>query len=154
MNCLIERGALDPRDALPLIGFRAQWNYPRLLDFVLGVCSATGEKERVTAHLYRYLQFEGGGFGKLKKVASQHGMTISGLDEAVAFEEKRTASAKKSEYDPLNGTSEAPSKPARNWDDVFARCDLTTAEGLSRAYAAFKNTEPPWYHDQFFKEAI
>ena len=153
-NRLIQCGALDARDALPLIGFRAQWNYPRLLDFVLGVCSTRGEKERVTAHLYRYMQFEGGGFAKLKKVVSQHGMTISWLDEVIACEEKRTASAKKSEYDPLNGTTEASSEPARNWDDVFAGHDLTTAEGLSRAYSAFKNTESPWYHDQFFKEAI
>ena len=38
---LIENGNLDARDALPLIGFKAQWSYDQLLDRVLNKCVTT-----------------------------------------------------------------------------------------------------------------
>lgn len=151
---LIERGSLDARDALSLIGFRARWMYHRLLDRVLATCATRGEKVAASAHLYRYMQFGGGSFLKLKEVASRHGMTIDGLDEVIAFDEKMMDASRKPEYEQVEERAEALAKPARNWDDVFGGHDLTNADGLFRAYEAFKNTEPPWYHDQFFKEAI
>jgi hypothetical protein len=155
VNRLIERGSLDARDALPLIGFRGQWKYDRLLDVALPTCATRGEKEAATTHLYRYMQFDGGNFPRLKEVASRHGVTIAGLDKVIAFEEKKRDDAnRKAEYEQVDEPAEAVSKLARNWDDVFAGHNLTNADSLSSPYAVFKNTEPPWYHDQFFKEAI
>jgi hypothetical protein len=148
---LIERGNLDARDALPLVSFRAQWRYDQILDRVLARCETRAEKEVATAYLYRYMQFCGADFSRLKEVASQHGLTIAGIDQVIAFEQ-RNEKAAKSRSEPSYEPDEA--KPARNWDDVFAGCDLTTAAGLSRAYAAFKGGDAPWYHEHFFKEAI
>lgn len=150
---LIERGTLDARDALPLIGFQAQWSYDRLLDRVLARCATGGEKEAAAAHLYRYMRLGGGGFSRFREVASRHGIAIAGLDEVIAFEEKKAAN-KKPEGEQIDAPTKTRSKPTRNWDDVFAGCDLTTADGLSQAYAAFKGADLPFYHDQFFYEAV
>lgn len=151
---LIARGSLDARDALPLIGFRAEWSFDRLLDSVLARCATRDEKQAATTYLYRYMQFSGGNPSKLKEVATRHGLTVAGIDSAIAFEVKKNDNNKKPEYDPVGESYEMQSKPVRNWDEVFARWDLTKANGLSQAYAAFKSTGPPLYHDQFFKEAI
>ena len=148
---LIERGTLDARDALSLIGFRAQWSYDRLLDRVLATCPTGGEKEHAAAHLYRYMRPGGGGFLTFREVASRHGIAIADLDEVIAFEQKNAAN-KKPEGEQIDASTTTRSKPTRNWDDVFLGSDLTTADGLSRAYAVFKSTDPPFYHDQFFGE--
>lgn len=149
---LIERGSLDARDALPLIGYRAQWSYDRLLDRVLARCATNSEKEAAAARLYRYMRHSGGNFLKLRDVASRHGVEISGIDEVVEFEQKN-AFRNKIVIEQFNSSTNTQPTHACNWVDVFDGCDLTTADGLSRAYASFKNTGSPFYHDQFFSEA-
>ena len=151
---LIERGSVDARDALPLIGFRAQWTYDRLLDHVLAKCETRDEKDTATAHIYRYMQFSGGSFSRVKEIAARHGNSIAGLDEVIAFDETEKGTGRKPEYEWVDGSNDGLVKPARNWDEVFGESDLTSLKGLSRAYTAFKSTEPPLHHDQFFNEAI
>ena len=151
---LIERGSVDARDTLPLIGFRAQWTYDRLLDSVLAKCASCDEKDAATAHLYRYMRLSGGSFSRLKEVASSHGITIAGLTEVIAYDETEKRASRKPEYEQVDESNDRLVKPARNWDEVFGEGDLTNVKGLSRAYTAFKSTELPWYHDQFFNEAI
>lgn len=154
INRLIDLGSLDARDALPLVGFRAHWSYDRLLESVLRKCATRDEKENATAHLYRYMQFREIDFAKLKEVASRHDITITGLDELIAFEEENKPPNDKSQHQGLGKVDQPSSRSVRSWGDVFTGCELTNPEGLSRAYSALKNTEPPWDHDQFFKEAI
>jgi hypothetical protein len=108
----------------------------------------------MAAHLYRYMQFGGGDFSRLKAVVSGHGLNIDGLDEVIAFGETEKRASSKSEYGRIDDLNWASSKTVRNWDDVFAGCDLTNADGLARAHSALKRTESPWNHDQFFEEAI
>jgi len=148
------RGSLDAQDALPLIGFRAEWSHDQLLDSVLAACSTPSEKNAAIAHLYRYMQFGDGDFPMLKEVASRHGITITGIDDVIGFEEKSKDTNKKSDTDPIGQVVGTRSEPAVNWDEVFAGSDLTNTDGVVRTYAAFKKTEPPFEHDQFFKEAI
>jgi hypothetical protein len=38
IESLIERGVIDARDALPLIGFRVQWDFDRLTEAVFAKC--------------------------------------------------------------------------------------------------------------------
>lgn len=151
---LIERGALDARDAVPLIAFRAQWGYPELLDAVLAACTTKSEKETFTAWLYRYMRLYGGNFSKFKAVAMQHGIILPDIDLVIEHEDSRTAASKKTEEASAYEASELPTKPSQNWNEVFAGHDLATASGLSGANAAFKDTDAPWHHDHFFKEAI
>lgn len=150
---LIEGGTLDARDALPLVGFRAQWSYDRLLDRVLAKCATRGEKEAAAAHLYRYMRFGGGDFSRLKEVASRHHVAIAGLDEFIALEERKEA-RKKSDREQLDSPADAMSNITRNWDEMFASYDLTSADGLAQAHASFTSGKSHLNHDQFFKEAI
>ena len=149
---LIERGRIDSRDALPFIGFHAEWSYELLLDKVLGACATRLEKEAKSAYLYRYMRFGEGKHLELKQIASKHGLAIPGIDEVIAFEEKRKQADRKSEACPLETKCE--SEPATNWDEVFAGSDLTNANGFAQAYAAFRKTKPPLNHDHFFNETI
>jgi hypothetical protein len=152
-NWLIKRGILDARDAVPLIGFRAQWPYEQLLDRALEKCATGGEKEIAAAHVYRYMRLGGEDFWKFREVALRHGISIAGLDDVIALQEANEAQ-KLDDGQQKNFPLRKQSEPAQNWNKVFAGCDLTTADGLSRAYAAFKGSNPPIYHDQFFSEGV
>ncbi|WP_218109092.1 hypothetical protein [Desulfolutivibrio sulfoxidireducens] len=147
---LIKQGSLDARDACALICFQAEWKFDQFLDQVLTACPASDEKQAAADHLYRYIQFVGGDFSKINDVITRHKVTVTGIDEAIAFEEKSRESNKKCEH----YSSHSQRKPDYNWEKVFADHDIATPDGLSHAYAAYKNTEHPFYHDIFFKEAI
>ncbi|KZK75237.1 MAG: hypothetical protein A3K90_04235 [Pelodictyon luteolum] len=151
---LIQCGSLDARDAPPLIGFRAHWTYDRLLESVLSKYSTQADKEAETAHLYRYMQFNEGDLSRFKEITSRHNVTIDGLDEVIAFNETKKSAGRREKYEQVDGPNYVLAKSARDWDGVFSGCNLTNADGLSQAFAAFKNTESPWDHDQFFEEAI
>jgi len=148
---LIKRGIIDARDALPLIGFRAQWSYDQLLDSVLARCATCQEKEVVAAHLYRYMRFEGGNLSGFREVVSQHGIAMADLDEAISFDEKSKARTI-TERQKIDSSAKTLPESAPLWDNVFTACDLTTADGLTQAYAVFRGSDFPFDHDQFFSE--
>jgi hypothetical protein len=78
---------------------------------------------------------------------------MSGLADAVASAERTEAISKahSSQYQ----SSPAGHETLRSaWDEIFAGNDVATSPGLSKAYLAFKGTEPPWAHDAFFTEAM
>ncbi len=154
---LIERNIIDPRDAIPLIGFRAQWDYDELLGPVLAKSKDEEEKCLVSRVLYRYAQFSVFASSKLKslqQVAAKHGVTLERLAESIASSERKEAAHKKeaARYEsPLPAAEEAEHP---SWNDIFFNNDLATAVGLSQAYRAFKRTNPPWNHEYFFAEAM
>lgn len=154
VRCLIERGSVDARDALPLISFRAQWDYDRLLDSVLVKCAKLDEKEAVANYLYRYMRFDGGDFSSLKEVLSRHGIALAGIDEVIAFDEARTRAHRKQNFKQAGESNDDLSNRKRIWDELFAGCDITNTDGLSQAYAAFKEMDSPKDFNHFFREAI
>lgn len=151
---LVERGRLDARDALPLIGFRADWLYYKLMDDVLSACELCQEKERIAAYLFRYAQFSSGEFSRLGKVAAQHHITIEGLDQLIAFAETKEPDTIRSE--PERARKPNDSSPGVAWacDDIFSDNELKSANDLYRAYVMLKSKKPPRNHDEFFKEAV
>lgn len=154
---LIVRNIIDPRDALPLIGFRAKWVYDELLEPLLAKSTDAKEKALAGRILYRYAQFSVSTSAQLKQlqeVAAKHGLALDGITEAIVLSEQREAALKieRAHCDTAPLVSEA--NKILPWDDVFANKDLGTAEGLSQAYLAFKRTEPPWWHENFFGEAM
>lgn len=157
-NRAIDLGALDARDGLTLVAFRAQWTYHRLLDRALKAGTTKADNEAVTAYVYRYMRMEGGDVTKLKKVASERGVTISGISDVTEFlykeREKERKCSNRSNPAPLDDGFEPPARVETDFNNVFEGNDLTNATGLSDAYASFKATERPWHHDQFFSEAI
>ena len=98
VDFLVTRGDLDPRVALALIGFRAQWNAPLLLRSALATCANKAEKEAATGLAYRYMTLEGQSVGRwreLKRVLGAYGIAPSPeLDEMIALSEREEQSGK------------------------------------------------------------
>ena len=156
-EALIERGCLDPRDALPLVGFDARWEYADLLDAALGRCTNKAEKTAVERLVFRYARCSAAGVSswkKLREVAVRHGLSVSHLDELVASAEGRERVASQQPSERASSGAEAHDVAKPKWDDIFSGHDPTTAEGIAEAYAAFKRTPTPWEHKEFFAEVI
>lgn len=87
-------------------------------------------------------------------VTAAHRVTLDRLEQAIAFsveqEEARKRKAHRDEI--MSGSTEET--PARDWNGIFARKDLTTADGIAQAYAAFRRTDTPCDHKEFFAEAM
>ena len=156
VHALVERRWVDPRDALALIGFEAEWDYPRLLSSVLESCTNRAEKEAATSLLFRYVQVVDNPSSvwlELKELTARHDLSVPGLDEHLAFAaRKEHATGERSAGQGDRWSAEEP--PTCLWDDVFSGNDLTTAGGISRSYAEFKATPAPWSHDRFLAEAL
>ena len=150
IHALIERGYVDPRDALALVGFEAEWDYPKLLCSVLDKCEDRSTKETASALLFRYMKWESQAssvWRSLKEATAKHGLFLSGLDSYIAFAEHEECNVKEKP-----GIADEPANC--NWDEVFSGSDLTTVDGICRSYAASKSTPVPRNHHQFFAEAF
>ena len=157
IEALIKHGFLDPRDALTLIGFRAEWNYPKLLGSVLEKCKDYSTKKDASEHLFRYMQWESkssSAWKKLKEVTEQHGLSLPGLDSYISFAEYEERTAKEQQTTYSEERRSVDERHIRNWDEIFSGVDLTTVDGISQSYSAFKSTSPPFYHDHFYREAF
>ncbi len=158
VNFLVERGDLDPKIALALIGFRAQWDEPFLLKSALATCAAKEEKGGMAEFAYRYMtlgQQDPEKWRKLKIVLNEHGITLPlDLDERIALSEREEQFSKSGEhsYD-IDRTAVRESNDDRDWNQIFDGIDLSVANDISRAYRRFKELEPPYYHELFFEEA-
>ena len=156
INFLVARGDLDPKIALALIGFRAQWNEPLLLKSVLLACTKA-EKEVAAGFVYRYMTLDQQGVETwcgLKSVLAEHGIAPAGLDERITLSEREEQSSRSREnsYD-IDRAAAQESKKERDWNVIFEGVDLSFANDISQAYRRFKDFEPPHYHERFFEEA-
>ncbi|QDV25965.1 AVAST type 3 anti-phage nuclease/ATPase Avs3a [Aureliella helgolandensis] len=152
---LIKGGVLGARDALPLIGFRANWRYDQLLDSALSECASIDESADTAAYVFRYMKFSGGDFSAVMRCTSKHGIELNDLDEITEFEEAKRLVVQRRESEAateLMSYTQAP--PAWTWDAVFSSHNLAEPDGLVLAYRNFRKMETPWIHENFFKEAI
>ncbi len=152
---LIKGGVLGARDALPLIGFRANWRYDQLLDSALSECTSIDESATTAAYVFRYMQFSGGDFSAVMRCVAKHEIELTDLDKITEFEEAKrlVVQARESEAaTELMSYTQATS--AWTWDAVFSSHNWAELDGLIQAYRNFRNTETPWIHENFFKEAI
>lgn len=157
VNFLVARGDLDPKAALALIGFRAQWNEPFLLKSVLATCANKAEKDAAMELAYRYMTLDQQSVGRwreLKSVLAEYGMVPPELDERIALSEREEQSSKSGEKSyGIDRAKDRESKDGRDWNAIFEGIDLSVANDISRAYRRFKDFEPPYYHERFFEEA-
>ncbi|MFZ5644665.1 MAG: AVAST type 3 anti-phage nuclease/ATPase Avs3a [Bacillota bacterium] len=157
VNFLVASGDLDPKVALALIGFRAQWDEPLLLKSVLATRINKAEKEAAAGFAYRYMTLDGQSVGRwreLKNILGRHGIAPPELDELIALSEREEQSSKSGEscYG-INYATDRESKDKRDWNAIFGGIDLSVTNDISRAYRRFKDFEPPYYHERFFEEA-
>lgn len=157
VNFLVARGDLDPKVALTLIGFRAQWNEPLLLKAVLAGCADKADKKSAAEFAYRYMTLDGQSLGtwrEFKNVLTGHGIAAPELDERVAIGEREEQSSKpNNNSDDLKRAAARETEYERNWNVIFEGIDLGVANDISQAHRRFKNFEPPYYHECFFEEA-
>lgn len=154
---VIEQNLLDPRDALPMIGFKAQWDYDRLLDAVLVKSVSVEEKVSLSQMLYRYVQFSDLTSSTLKsvqQVAAKHDIELENLTGAIASCE-RQESIRNKETNRYNVAHVIPDNGNPfPWDEIFSNKNVATAYGLSQAYLAFERTDSPRNRYNFFAEVI
>lgn len=148
---LLERGDLDGRTALALIGFRAQWKPVELIASALAACATQTEKQSAASFVSRYMVLHGHGrstWRALKDVLASRGLAVPDLDDRISFGERADG--------PAHAETEAPPSPhsrQRDWGPVFGDADLTSANGLSLAYSRFRVGRAPLYSEEFFAEA-
>jgi len=154
---LLERGKIDPKTALALVGFRAHWDEVSLLHSALDACLTKDEKENVSAFLYRYMvlqERDAQTWRDLKDLAMAHGLVLPDIDELISYNEHKERSKRaENESKRVHSLSETGSEREGDWDAIFEEIDLTSANGISTAYKRFMDCDPPYDHDRFFKEA-
>ena len=82
VNFLVERSVIDARKALPLIGFRAHWDFACVLKSAFEACVTKEEKQFVVDFGYRYIELNEHSiedWRDLKDVFAKHGVIISGM---------------------------------------------------------------------------
>lgn len=157
VESLIQKEVIDPRDALPLTGFRAQWNFDALLGFFLSKSRDPIEKTLASQILWRRASFSISTASTLKSlqaVALKHGVALDGIVDAIAAAVREEATDKNGQLNYNQAGPASEESIPTPWDEIFIDKDLESENGLSAAYKAFKKTEPPWSHETFFAEAI
>ncbi|ESZ49314.1 AVAST type 3 anti-phage nuclease/ATPase Avs3a [Mesorhizobium sp. RSR565B] len=155
---LIERKVLDARKALPLIGFRAEWDEADVLASALDACGTKAEKQRVADLGYHYIIMQGhtvSSWRKLKDLFAKHGIVAPDIQERLDHQERNEKKG-----DDEEGTGKGrPSKrwkedAKKDWRAIFRGVDPAVANELAQAQQRFRNSEPPFFQDQFFQQAI
>ncbi len=150
---LIERGDLDARDALALVGFRAHWKHPGPLKMALAASTSDIGKQTAADFAYRYMALDGQSSATwvaFREMRHQHHFEVPGLNDLIAFTERQKSA---SELAGAGASGASGKREERDWDAVFADIDLATADGLWRVYRRFRDLDPPWYDERFFQEA-
>ncbi|RFC31657.1 MAG: NACHT domain-containing protein [Candidatus Nitrotoga sp. SPKER] len=154
---LVARNDLNPKLALALIGFRAQWEEPLLLKKVLEACANKAEKEAMTEFTYRYMKLDEQSVGtwhKFKNVLTEHGISLPEVDERITLGEREEQFSKSMANNHNVDRLLLPKHEGeRDWSAIFEGIDLSTPNDISRAYQRFKDFEPPYYHERFFEES-
>lgn len=152
---LLEQRALEPKSALALLCIRADWNIPQLLSSYLANEADQQEKQRVTKYVFRYFSLEEQNWNDwqvFQALLQKHQLTIDGFSSCVANNQPKETELSDENNDPyvnLHNTSQKK----KDWATIFSELDLSSAEGVLKAYQRFRNSEPPFYTELFFNEA-
>ncbi|XXY44993.1 AVAST type 3 anti-phage nuclease/ATPase Avs3a [Sorangium sp. So ce269] len=155
-EALLERGSISPLDALPLIGFRGEWDENKLVEAALPLCSGTKAKTDALLLVYRYMTLDTQSaktWRRFQAIAASSGIDLPEVTARAADSEAYEAAlaeVRTTHYE----TTAKKVKEDRNWDEVFTGCDLTSAVGISIAHQRFRNGDAPFYMDAFFRKAI
>jgi hypothetical protein len=157
IDYLLDHGHIHPKTALSLVGFRAQWDLVQLVRRALKVCTSDTEKTSAFDFAYGYMRLEEHGpstWRELEDVVGAQGLTVSSIDELIAFSEQRELLERRDSTD----TEELLARPEdeqkqRNWNAIFEGMDLGSRQGISQAHGRFRKEPAPYYHDHFFNEA-
>lgn len=154
-HSLINNNDIDARDAIVLVGFRANWDYAKLLDSALERCEEGPEKQAFFEYVIRYaklVRLSSTEWRQLQAVAQQHHLANSDLRayEEIAANNEASEDGQSSSSPAWYETEDQPAN--YDWNTVFAGFDLTTGDGVSRSYDKYKDANGS--KGQFIAEAI
>ena len=156
IHTLIDHDEIDPRDAVALIGFVADWNYSKLLDTVLRRCKDRHSKEDACAALFPYIKWEkqsSSVWKHLSQVVKRHGLSVPDLDAYIEYTEREECISNRKEMR-ARGVRAKGESVNFDWDEVFSGRDLATVEGVSGAHSASRHVSLFHNFDEFFREAF
>jgi hypothetical protein len=145
---------ISPLDALPLIGFRAEWNETALVEAALEACTEQKYKDIALKLAYRYMTLEpqtAANWQALESIASSESVTLLGLSQRTRDTAQHEATNRKSQPGETYHQSHI-SQNKHDWEEVFSGCDLSTSTGILTAHKRFRDGEPPFYMDEFFSK--
>ncbi len=156
VQSMVERSYIDPRDALGLIGVKAEWDHPWLLSSALEKCTSRREKQAAVSFLLRHLEEverDSSVWDALKRVTAKHGLSVPTIDNSRALSARHDSATRvRSTGNAKESRKDGPAK--RQWDDFFSEIDLTTVDGISRSHTAFSDSCGASGREEFFSEAI
>jgi hypothetical protein len=156
VHSLVDRGALDPKIALGLVPFRANWKLSASLDAALAASPVMAEKQDILNFFGRYAVLEGQSektWRSIKQICASHGLALAEINEFIGIAARRERSTDSNSGNAFSDSREAiKNKHAREWDLVFQDLNLTVAEDVADSYERFRAYDSPYDHDEFFRE--
>ena len=159
---LVEGGNLDGRSALALVGFRAEWDWPWLLEAALAGCSDQSEREIAASLLYRHMSLDGGAtpwmteaqsWTEIDRIARSHGVRLPEIEERIAFGNRKDDTSSAKERIAWSQRTE-DTEVRSGWPEVFDGSDLTDPGAFSAAYRRYESLQQPRALGDFFEEAF
>lgn len=153
---LVDRKALDPRDAIALLPFGARWTRIRMLKRALEASGEAGERDAIATHFIRYARYchhDAKDWLRVGRLLDRFGVDAreaADLANAAARAARERASGQPSR----RKDSRKLRKPKTDWDAIFHDIPLNVLGGLAEAQARYRSGEPPWANEEFYAEAI
>lgn len=155
VEALIERGSINPLDAVPLFGFRGAWEKPKVLEAAISRCTQPEMRVAVLRFAYSYMTLEGASeatWRRLGGIATSAGVDL--VDLQARIDAAAEDAPRKVAPSPPFSTTASEQREARGWGEVFAECDLTTPLGIAAARRRAEAAGPPFSWDEFYREAM
>jgi hypothetical protein len=152
---LVDNQSLKPLDALPMIGFRADWDHNQMLNSALAESAGKQIKETAVKLTYRYMTLGTqtlADWQKLESILNSAAMTVPELDLRIS-EATAEVIGKKSHGLETGAITGAP-EDTRDWNAVFSGCDLSTPTGIATAYENFRSGKAPFYSEILFRQCF
>lgn len=158
-SLLIQRRVIDARDAAPLLGFQGWWDEADLARAAVAASESTSEREGILRHVWRYASLANADANKLADIVSAArtaGIELVDAEAFLARAEQRQAAmeARKTRDDLIEGHTKNGVADEARWTAVFSGEDIASLAGLDAAYRRFRDGDPPFYDEAFFREAI
>ncbi len=152
---LLRRRCIDPKTAAAFLGFRAPWDYGPYTRMVLAACPIHSDREKALKFVFGYMRLDDQSestWKHLKQAAGEHSLGIPEIDSLIELATRRGATADDATGSGGERGARSDGNDEIKWDTVFLDLELHTSNGLSRAYANFKNNDPPFHYEEFFSE--
>ncbi|MGX4802063.1 AVAST type 3 anti-phage nuclease/ATPase Avs3a [Bradyrhizobium guangdongense] len=157
---LLTRRAIDPIAAVALLGFRAEWDEPTLLENAIDACRGHAEKETIASFVFRYISLQKASektWRKIKEILSAHGLTFTHVDALITFEAHeesiREARSRDNQVSWATRTLDEE-RLGPDWNSIFSGADLSRSDHISKSYRRYRAGEPRYDQGAFFSEAF